>query len=331
MDRSTTPVNRRDLMTVLAATAALPALGGAGLSIAAAPARAAAEKLGPSKPSFYRFNLGTFEVTTLLDGQRPGDGPQTIFGTDQTPETVGALLTANFLPADRFVNGFTPTLVNTGKELVLFDTGLGEKARPALGNLSDQIRAAGYAPEQVDVVVITHMHPDHIGGVMAGGSPAFANARYVTGTREFEFWTKDAAAGPMAEMSKTITDMMTPLAEKTTFLDDGGSVVSGITAMAAPGHTPGHMVYQLESDGRRLVITADTANHYVLSLQKPDWEVKFDADKAQAAKTRKSVFGMLAADKVPFIGYHMPFPAVGFVEPMGDGFRYVPASYQLDL
>jgi glyoxylase-like metal-dependent hydrolase (beta-lactamase superfamily II) len=101
--------------------------------------------------------------------------------------------------------------------------------------------------------------------------------------------------------------------------------------MAAFGHSPGHMVYMIESNGQRLAITADTANHYVWSLQKPDWEVKFDMDKAAAAAARKQVFGMLAADRVPFIGYHMPFPALGYVEPMGDGFRYVPASYQMML
>ncbi|MDP3377300.1 MAG: hypothetical protein Q8S53_02970, partial [Brevundimonas sp.] len=116
-----------------------------------------------------------------------------------------------------------------------------------------------------------------------------------------------------------------------TFLDDGGSVVSGITAMAAFGHSPGHMAYVLDSGGKRLAITADTANHYVWSLEYPDWEVRFDADKPAAAATRKQLFGMIAAERMPFIGYHMPFPGVGFVEAKGDGFRYVPASYQLSL
>jgi glyoxylase-like metal-dependent hydrolase (beta-lactamase superfamily II) len=108
-------------------------------------------------------------------------------------------------------------------------------------------------------------------------------------------------------------------------------VASGITAMSAPGHTPGHTAYMIESGGKSLVIAADFANHYVWSLGYPDWEVKFDMDKAQAAATRRKVLDMLAADKIPFIGYHMPFPAVGYVETRGDGFQYVPASYQLIL
>jgi len=122
-----------------------------------------------------------------------------------------------------------------------------------------------------------------------------------------------------------------PLAEKMSFVADGDSVASGVTAVSAFGHTPGHMTYHLESDGKRLLISADTANHYVLSLQNPTWEVKFDMDKAAAAASRKKIFGMLAADRIPFIGYHMPFPGMGYVEPMGDGFRYVAAGYQLNL
>ena len=113
------------------------------------------------------------------------------------------------------------------------------------------------------------------------------------------------------------------------FIGDGGSVASGITGMAAFGHTPGHMVYMIESDGAQLVLIADLANHYVWSLAYPDWEVRFDMDKAGAAQSRRAVLGMLATDKIPFVGYHMPFPAMGFVETREDGFRYVPASYQM--
>jgi len=114
------------------------------------------------------------------------------------------------------------------------------------------------------------------------------------------------------------------------FIGDGDAVVSGITSMAAYGHTPGHMTYLLESGSSQLLITADTANHYVWSLAYPEWEVKFDMDKAAAAASRKAVFGMLAAEKIPFIGYHMPFPGLGYVGNRGEGgFHYVPVSYQM--
>jgi glyoxylase-like metal-dependent hydrolase (beta-lactamase superfamily II) len=199
--------------------------------------------------------------------------------------------------------------------MVLFDTGLG--AEGTLAALS----AAGVTPDQISTVVLTHMHGDHIGGLLGEGSvPAFPNAAYVTGAIEHNHWSGQANEGFDANVR--------PLSEKMTFLDDGGSAAPGITAMLAAGHTPGHMVYMVESEGQRLVITADTANHHVWSLANPDWEVRFDADKAAAAATRRAVFGMIAAEKIPFLGYHMPFPAIGFVETAGDGFRYVPASYQ---
>lgn len=283
------------------------------------PAAAKSELQGAGFAPWNRFKLGAFEVTTLLAGTRAGDKPQETFGTNASAEDFAALSAANFIPTDRTQNFFTPTVVNTGAELVLFDTGLA-----ADGTLA-ALTAAGFTPDQVDIVVLTHMHGDHIGGLMGtdGTTPTFANARYVTGATEHNHWTGAANEG----FDKNVK----PLNEKIAFVDDGGTVAPGITGMNAFGHSPGHMAYHVESDGQRLMITADTANHYVWSLQKPDWEVRFDADKAAAAAVRKQVFGMIAADRIPFIGYHMPFPGVGFVEPRDDGFRYVPASYQLML
>ncbi|OHC51252.1 MAG: MBL fold metallo-hydrolase [Rhodobacteraceae bacterium GWF1_65_7] len=268
-------------------------------------------------PGFHRFKLGEFEVTTLLVGSRPMEKPQETFGLNATPEDFAALAQANFLPADMSQNFFTPTLVNTGAELVLFDTGLAPEG------ITGALAAAGYTPDQVDVVVLTHMHGDHIGGLAGEAGATFANARYVTGSIEHNHW---AAAGNEGFDAK-----VKPLSDKMTMLEDGGSVAAGITALAAFGHSPGHMAYHLESGGKRLAITADTVNHYVFSMQRPDWEVRFDMDKAMGAETRKKMLGMIAADRIPFIGYHMPFPAVGFVEAQGEGFRFVPASYQLML
>jgi len=272
--------------------------------------------LGSSFQPFNRFKLGSFEVTALLGGTRTVEDPQNIFGSNVSAETFAAAAEAAFLPTDRAQFFFTPTVVNTGAELVLFDAGLAPDA------ITGALAAAGYTPDQVDVVVLTHRHGDHIGGLGAAGA-TFPNARFVTGQVEFDAWAAQTNEGFDANVR--------PLAEKTTFIGDGGSVASGITGMAAFGHTPGHMIYMLDSDGQQLAITADTANHYVFSLANPDWEVSFDMDKAAAAATRRSVFGMLAADRVPFIGYHMPFPAMGYVETAGDGFRYVPATYQMIL
>lgn len=297
----------------LIAAAALPLSA----ALAPRPALAAAEKLGPASATFRRFALGEFEITTLLTGTRLNETPRETFGLNASDAEFAAASAAAFLPADKAMNSFTPTLVNTGAELVLFDTGLAPEAIVAA------LAAAGVTPDQVDVVVLTHMHGDHIGGLMGEAGPTFAKARYVTGAIEHNHWSGAANEG--------FDTKVKPLNDQMTFLEDGGSPAPGITAVAAFGHTPGHMAYLLESGGQRLAITADTANHYVWSLEFPDWEVRFDADKPAAAATRKALFGMIAAEKIPFIGYHMPFPGLGYVEPKGAGFRYVPASYQLDL
>jgi glyoxylase-like metal-dependent hydrolase (beta-lactamase superfamily II) len=304
-------LSRRHALLAAAALPFAPAI------LRATPARADMPLQGAAMPTFNRFRLGAFEVTTLLAGTRTVDAPQDIFGMNVDADTFNAASDAAFIPTDKAQFFFTPTLVNTGSELVLFDTGLDPDSMTAT------LASAGVTPDQIDTVVITHMHGDHIGGLMGPNGATFANARYVTGSVENNHWAGAA--------NENYDAAVRPLADKTTYLDDAGSVTGGITAMAAFGHSPGHMIYLLESEGRQLAITADTANHYVWSLGYPDWEVKFDADKAAAAATRRTVFGMLAADRVPFIGYHMPFPGMGYVEAQGDGFRYVPASYQMML
>ena len=224
---------------------------------------------------------------------------------------------SNHIPADKARFYFTPTVVNTGSETVLFDAGLSVQGTlPALA-------AAGYAPEDIDVIVITHMHGDHIGGLMNDGAPTYPNARYVTGQVEFDAWA--------SRDNERFEANVRPLADKMSFIGDGGSVTSGITGVAAFGHTPGHMAYMIDSGGKQVLVMADTANHYVWSLAYPDWEVKFDQDKAAAAATRRRILGMVAADKIPLIGYHMPFPGTGYVDTRGDGFHFVPTTYQLTL
>ncbi len=285
--------------------------------LAAGSARAMAPQMGLSSTAAQTVKLGGFEVTTLLAGNRTVEEPQNIFGLNASPEEFAAASEAANIPTAAAQFFFTPTLINTGSELVLFDTGLNA------AGITAALAGAGYAPDQVDIVVITHMHGDHIGGLSGDDGVTFPNARYVTGAAEFDHW---AAAGNEGFDAK-----VAPLAEQTTMINGGDTVVSGVEAVEAFGHTPGHMAYRVESDGKALLIGADFANHYVWSLAHPDWEVSFDTDKAAAAATRKSLLGMLAAEKMPFIGYHMPFPALGYVEERDTGFHYVPHSYQLLL
>ena len=167
---------------------------------------------------------------------------------------------------------------------------------------------------------------------MEGGAPAFPNARYVIGQTEYDFWSPpEMAEGNLARVGKLVQSNVVPLADKFTFIQPDGEVVPGIHAVNAHGHTPGHMAYHIESNGRRLLLWADSVNHYVASLQRPDWFVRFDMDKPEAAAARKRILDMAAAEKIPATGYHMPFPAVGYVEATGSSYRWVPASYQLRL
>ncbi len=314
-------------------------LGGgvvAGAAIAAGlprEAAASAPKQGLSRPSIYRFGLGDFEVTSILDGAIQLDGPHPIFGQNVSQEEVAALAEANFLPPDRMEIPFSVTLVNTGNEVVLFDSGNGAGRRPNAGRLRELIGQAGIAPDQVDIVALTHFHGDHIGGLMEDGSPAFPNATYVIGESEYDFWSDEDLLfdDKMVKRAELVQSNVVPFAPKARFVKDGGSVVSGIEAVDSRGHTPGHTSYHLESQGRRLLVLGDVCNHYVVSLQRPDWHVRFDMDKEDAVAARKKTLGMIAADKIPFLGYHMPPPAVGYLEPLGEGFRFVPVSYQLNL
>ncbi|MDP2731873.1 MAG: MBL fold metallo-hydrolase [Hoeflea sp.] len=322
-------ITRRSMFKL--ATAGLTSLAAPQILVRAAQAEVPMSATMPA--AYKRFSLGEFEITVLSDGHRIVPGPQKIFGTNQTEEEVSALLESNYLPVDKMQFTFAPTLVNTGTDLILFDTGNGEGGREGgVGQTLSNLKASGYTPEQVTVVVLTHLHGDHIGGLMESGAPAFPNARYVTGQTEYDFWSSEDRIGTGAENGhKGVVGKVVPLADKMSFIGDGESVVSGITAMAAFGHTPGHMIYGLESGGRKLMLTADSANHFVLSLQRPDWEVAFDTDKAMAATTRKAVFDMVATDRLAFVGYHMPFPSVGYVEKAGEGYRFIPETYQLDL
>jgi glyoxylase-like metal-dependent hydrolase (beta-lactamase superfamily II) len=322
------PITRRGLLAGGAALTAAPAIG----SIMPNAAFAAAPQLDIERPSVYRAKLGQFQVTTILDGAIQADGPHPNFGENQPVDAVKAWATENFLPEGKIETTYTPVIVNTGKEVVVFDSGNGARRRPDAGRLAVKLDQAGLKGEDVDIVAITHCHGDHIGGLMEDGKPLFPKARYFIGQTEYDFWShKDRLSGPTEAAAKLVQTNVVPLAEKMTFIKPDSEVVPGIRAVNAFGHTPGMLGFHIESEGKRLFIMGDVTNHYAMSLAKPEWHARPDMDKEAAVATRKRILDMLAADKIPVSGYHMPFPSIGFVEKRGDSFRWVQASYQLHL
>lgn len=293
-------------------------LAGSAAMMAGSAVQAAAPMLGDSMARHRRFTLGEFEVTTILAGTTTiKNDPQGIFGINVSKEDFAAASAAANLPTDKFQMFYTPTVVNTGSELVLFDTG-----QEPTGTVT-ALESAGYSADQIDKVVLTHFHGDHIGGLHTGDERTFKNATYYCGNAEFEDWDFSGDDNFEAKIR--------PLEDELNMIDPEDFVASGISAVAAFGHTVGHLGYRIESQGKQLFLGGDFANHYIWSLAHPDWEVRFDRDRETAAKTRRYLLDMLATDKMPFVGYHMPWPGVGYVETRNDGFHYVPASYQFML
>jgi len=295
---------------------------------------------GQLQPTIYRFKLGEFEVATVLDAKAIREGLHPHYGANASPDEVHALAKANNIDTQRFEHPNIPTIVNTGKQLVLFDTGNGALPREyeqlskrlPPGKLVERLAAAGYRADDIDVVVLTHGHPDHIGGLVEGGNPVFSKARYVFGAAEFDFWKRGENVREARKFNRELfVKICIPLADRSTFIKPGDDVVSGITAVDAAGHSPGLLAFHVESAGKRFMITADTCTQYVMAVQRPEWYFEMDDDKEKAVTTRKRILDMLANEKLFLASFHMPFPGIGFIEKGTGGYRWVPHSYQLNL
>ena len=322
----TLSVSRRSLLALGAGLGATTMLGGSAL--------ARAPKVGTQSPYFYRFNVGDAEVTVVSDGPLPLGPPKGTF-TGASDDEITKMLSDNFLPSDNIVLEQNSPIVNTGDKLVLFDTGMGTAKNfgPATGRQQKSMAEAGIKPEDIDAVVFTHAHIDHIGGVVdASGKVLFPNAQFYIAQSDFDFWTDEGkAGGPMKDFIVHARKNLMPVRDRLIFYKDGQEVLPGIQAMAAPGHTVGHTMFMISSGGKSFAFLGDLTHHQILLMEKPRMEFSYDTDPKQAANSRVRMLDMLAANKIAVLSYHYPWPGLGHVVKTGEGFHYIPEPMTMTM
>jgi len=294
--------------------------------------QAGAESLNGN--GFYRFKIGDFQATVISDGYGPIPvGP--IFAMNASEAELIPVLKANFMPpVIQATNNIL--MVDTGRERILVDTGFGEKIGPPFGSfpgLEANLRRAGIMSESIDLVVISHGHLDHIGGLVTkSGALAFPKAQFVFVDTEWNYWTgnryeSDVNSSPMPDPFKQATigaarENLPPVADRSRFVKQGGEIASGVHYIAAPGHSPSHASILFTSDKEQFMHMGDIAHNPVTSLQHPDWSPVFDYDPVQAIKSRKAILDRVATDGVMAMGYHFPFPAIGHVVRHGTAYHW---------
>jgi glyoxylase-like metal-dependent hydrolase (beta-lactamase superfamily II) len=315
-------LTRRNLLAGAAAAATMTQFGVRHAN-AAAP-------MGAKSTGIFSYKLGEYEIVQLRDGARTFPMPDTFISNVSKDKAIEAA-TAAYIPNGQVTIPFSPMLINTGGKLVAIDTGNGLGAfagsKGVVGQARSNMEAAGIDPKSVDIVLISHFHGDHIGGLKnADGSPAFPNAEIKVPAAEAAFWGDDANQSKANGFNKGqfagVKKMMEGL--KVTPYEPNKEVGPGITSIASPGHTPGHTSFVVASGASKMLVQSDVTNIPALFLRNPDWQAMFDNDGALAVTTRHKIYDMAAAEKMPVIGYHFPFPCVGHVEKDGAGYRLVP-------
>ncbi len=308
------------------------ALGIGAAAILAPASRAAVPLSGSQAPGFYRMKLGDYEVTVLNDGARSFPLPDT-FVTNVTKDQALAAAGDAFMPAGKVTVPFNPTLINTGSKLVLIDTGNGPAPDGSVGHLFPNLAAAGVAPKDIDIVVLSHLHPDHTNGLKAAdGSVAFPNATIIAPATEWAFWMSDDNMGKAQDkLTQTYfantRKVFAGINDRIGRYEWGSEVAPGVTAIATPGHTPGHTSFAIASGNSRMLVQSDVTNIPELFLRNPDWHVAYDHDPDLAAATRHKFYDMAASEKMLVVGYHFAFPSAGHVEKTATGYRLVPVAW----
>jgi glyoxylase-like metal-dependent hydrolase (beta-lactamase superfamily II) len=284
-------------------------------------------------PGYFRMALGGFEVTALYDGYVDIDS-SLLSGAGKG--TIQSALASSFQGSPRIQTAVNAYLVHTDKHVILIDTGTAKLFGPHLGFLLENLRAAGYDASQIDTVVLTHLHPDHAGGLLTdAGKMAFPHAQVFVSRADAEYWLSEARAARAPKAQQGLfamsRDAVAPYvaAGRLTIFDAGQAIRDGVTTIAAAGHTPGHTAYLFSSHKQRLLVWGDLVHNAAVQFPHPGVAIEFDWDKAKAVAARRTLFAMSGSQKLWVAGAHIPFPGIGRVfRDRANGYRWVPVEYQ---
>ncbi|MGI8527365.1 MAG: MBL fold metallo-hydrolase [Pseudolabrys sp.] len=318
------PFTRRRLLAGSAASAGAYALG--------KQAYAAAPPANGQAPGAYRFKLGDCQLTALYDGiwRVPIEDD---FIRNASKSQVNKALAAGFLPPGILPISFTALLVNTGSKLILIDTGTAGQLADTAGSLTANLAAAGLTPGAVDLILISHFHPDHINGIKTkDGAKVFSNAEIMVPEPEWKFWmdeaNRNAATGTVKKYFLNAWRIFRDIADQVTRFVPGAEVAPGIASIAAYGHTPGHAAFSVASGNESMLVLSDSVRNPWLFVRHPEWQPSFDMDGPLAVETRRRLLDRAAADEMLVQAYHFPFPACGHIIKSRRNFDLVPVMWQ---
>jgi glyoxylase-like metal-dependent hydrolase (beta-lactamase superfamily II) len=319
-------LSRRSFLAAGAAAATLPALG----TLTGCSTTPAATSVTTLAPGVARVRLGSFTVTSVPDGfaERPlAEG----FVRNATLAQVQAALAEAKLATDKVTIPFTPFVVDTGRNKVLLDGGNGTFGAPTSGRLLNSLAAAGLQPSQIDTIIISHFHGDHINGLRGkDGALTFPNAKILVPAPEWAWWMDDARMNAQPENARgnfmAVRRVFGPIAQTVERFEPGRELLPGVRSMPAFGHTAGHTSFMVESGGQKLLYWADTTNIAALFVRNPDWAVAFDADPEAARKVRRSLMELAVKENLLVAGYHLTLPGIGRLTPRGNGYDFKPVA-----
>ncbi|MBK6555296.1 MAG: MBL fold metallo-hydrolase [Rhodocyclaceae bacterium] len=312
-------------------SAACAALVAGLLMAVVGPSTAGALAQKTQVPGYYRMTLGNIEVTALFDGATQLD-PKLLKNT--SAQEVAKLHARMFVKGPTLQIAVNAYLINSGGKLVLVDAGAAKVLGPKLGQIVTNLKAAGHTPEQVDVVLLTHLHGDHVAGLVdAEGKAVFANAQIWSAKADNDFWLSEEIAAkapkefqPFFKMARDAAAPYLKTGQWKTYATDQ-ELLPGIASVAANGHTPGHSGYLVGTGEDRLLIWGDIVHNHAVQFARPQVAIEYDNDPKAAVATRKAIFAKAAREKLLVAGMHLPFPGIGHVRKEASGYSWVPIDF----